>query len=99
MAVSDSIVRLLDGAIKKESFEEDSFYDGLLEYPQYTRPQVYNGKEVPFVLQNGDHEKIRIWRLKEALRRTYLRRPDLLKNRKFSKEELKLLHEIEDEEK
>lgn len=94
MAVSDAIIRLLDGAIKEESFMDDSFYDGLLEYPQYTRPKIYKDKEVPFVLQNGDHEKIRIWRLKESLKKTYFRRPDLLKKRNLSKEEEKLLKEI-----
>ena len=99
MAISDSIIRLLDGAIKKNSYIEDSFYDGLLEYPQYTRPEEYKGEKVPFVLQNGDHEKIRVWRLKEALRRTYLRRPDLLEKRTLTKEEKQLLNEIKNEEK
>ena len=94
MAISDSVIRLLDGAIKKESFEEDSFYSGLLEYPQYTRPISYKDCSVPFVLQNGDHEKIRKWRLKEALRKTYLRRPDLLENRNLTKEEKIMLDEI-----
>lgn len=97
MAVSDSVTRLLDGAIREESYEDDSFYNGLLEYPQYTRPQVYKGVEVPFVLQNGDHAKIKTWRLKESLRKTYLRRPDLLKNRALNKEEAKLLAEVKDE--
>jgi tRNA (guanine37-N1)-methyltransferase len=97
MAISDSVTRLLDGSIREESYEDDSFYNGLLEYPQYTRPQVYKGVEVPFVLQNGDHAKIKIWRLKESLRKTYLRRPDLLKNRTLTKEEAKLLAEVKDE--
>lgn len=97
MAISDSVTRLLDGAIREESYEDDSFYNGLLEYPQYTRPQVYKGVEVPFVLQNGDHAKIKTWRLKESLRKTYLRRPDLLKNRVLTKEEAKLLAEVKDE--
>jgi tRNA (guanine37-N1)-methyltransferase len=97
MAISDSVTRLLDGSIREESYEDDSFYNGLLEYPQYTRPQVYKGVEVPFVLQNGDHAKIKTWRLKESLRKTYLRRPDLLKNRTLTKEEAKLLAEVKDE--
>jgi tRNA (guanine37-N1)-methyltransferase len=97
MAISDSVTRLLDGSIREESYEDDSFYNGLLEYPQYTRPQVYKGVEVPFVLQNGDHAKIKTWRLKESLRKTYLRRPDLLKNRTLTKEETKLLAEVKDE--
>lgn len=94
MTLVDSITRLLKGAITEESYEEDSFYQGLLEYPQYTRPLSYNGLEVPFVLTNGDHEKIRVWRKKESLRRTYLRRPDLLKNKELSKEEKKLLEDV-----
>jgi tRNA (guanine37-N1)-methyltransferase len=97
MAISDSVTRLLDGSIREESYEDDSFYNGLLEYPQYTRPQVYKGVEVPFVLQNGDHAKIKTWRLKESLRKTYLRRPDLLKNKTLTKEEAKLLAEVKDE--
>lgn len=99
MLISDSVIRLLDGAIRKESFTDDSFYNGLLEYPQYTRPLEYKGEVVPEVLQNGNHELIRKYRLKEALRKTYLRRPDLLENRNFSKEELILLDEIKEEEK
>lgn len=98
MLISDSVIRLLDGAIRKESFTDDSFYNGLLEYPQYTRPLEYKGEVVPEVLQNGNHELIRKYRLKEALRKTYLRRPDLLKQRVFSKEELILLDEIKEEE-
>ncbi len=98
MLISDSVIRLLDGAIRKESFTDDSFYNGLLEYPQYTRPLEYKGEIVPEVLQNGNHELIRKYRLKEALRKTYLRRPDLLNLREFSKEELILLDEIKEEE-
>ncbi len=94
MTISDAVIRLLDGAIKEGSFKDDSFYNGLLEYPQYTRPQVYKGKEVPFVLQNGDHEKIRIYRMKESLRKTYLRRKDLLEKKVLTSEEKKLLDEV-----
>ena len=99
MVLSDSITRLLDGAIKEDSFKDDSFYNGLLEYPQYTRPQIYKDKEVPYVLQNGDHEKIRVWRKKESLRKTYTRRPDLLKKKELNQEEKKLLDEVIKEEK
>ena len=98
MAISDSIIRLLDDAITKESHEDDSFSYGLLEYPQYTRPIEYNGKSVPAVLLNGNHKLIREYHLKEALRKTLLRRPDLLENREFTKEEIKLLNEIKKEE-
>lgn len=98
MAVSDSIIRLLDNAITEESHEDDSFSYGLLEYPQYTRPIEYEGKKVPDVLLNGNHKLIREYHLKEALRKTLKRRPDLLINRDFTKEELKLLAEIKKEE-
>ena len=97
MVLTDSILRLLDGAINEDS-KDDSFYNGLLEYPQYTKPQVYEEKKVPDVLLNGNHEAIRKWRLKESLRNTYLNRPDLLEGREFSKEELKFLEEIKNEE-
>lgn len=95
----DSIIRLLDHAIRKESSEDDSFSNGLLEYPQYTRPVEYKGEKVPEVLINGNHKLIREFRLKESLRKTYLRRPDLLKNRSLTEEEEKLLEEIKEERK
>jgi len=99
MVVADSVIRLLDHAIKQESYEEDSFSMGLLEYPQYTRPLVYDGKEVPAVLVNGNHKLINEYRKKEALRKTLLRRPDLLENYSLSKEEEKLLKIVKEEEK
>lgn len=79
MVLIDSITRLLDGVINKESYENDSFYQGLLDYPQYTKPRVYNGIEVPEVLLSGNHQKIAEFRKVQALERTKLRRPDLLK--------------------
>jgi tRNA (guanine-N(1)-)-methyltransferase len=79
MVLIDSITRLLDGVINKESYENDSFYQGLLDYPQYTKPRVYNGLEVPEVLLSGNHQKIAVFRKVQALERTKLRRPDLLK--------------------
>ncbi|MDE7213344.1 MAG: tRNA (guanosine(37)-N1)-methyltransferase TrmD [Anaeroplasmataceae bacterium] len=97
--VCDSVIRLLDHAIRKESSEEDSFSDGLLEYPQYTRPVEYKGVCVPEVLVNGNHKLIREYRLKESLRKTYLRRPDLLEARVLTSEEEKLLKEIKEESK
>lgn len=97
LTVADSITRLLPGAITELSTEEESFSDGLLEYPQYTFPREYDGKSIPSILFDGDHEKVRRWRLKEALRITLQRRPDLLEKRKFTKEELILLDEIEKE--
>ncbi len=79
MVLIDSITRLLDGVINKESYENDSFYQDLLDYPQYTKPRVYNGLEVPEVLLSGNHQKIAEFRKEQALERTKLRRPDLLK--------------------
>lgn len=97
LVVSDALIRLVDGVIKKDSHEDDSFENGLLEYPQYTRPIEFEGKRVPEVLLSGHHENIRKWRLKESLRKTMLRRPDLLENREFTKEELKMIEEIKKE--
>jgi tRNA (guanine37-N1)-methyltransferase len=99
MIITDSITRLLDNAIKEESYEGDSFMDGLLEYPQYTRPIEYNGKKVPDVLLSGNHKLINRFRRKESLRRTIKRRPDLIEKANLSKEDLKLIKEIEEEEK
>ncbi len=99
MVMIDCIARLIPGVIKEEdSYIEDSFYDGLLEYPHYTKPREYRGKQVPEVLLSGHHENIRKWRLKESLRRTFLRRPDLLENKILSEEERRLLEEIRNEE-
>lgn len=99
MVISDAVTRLKDGVIKEESYEDDSFYKGLLEYPQYTKPPVFEEKSVPDVLMSGHHENIRKWRLKESIRRTYLRRPDLLENLEFNNEQQLLLKEVIDEEK
>lgn len=96
MAVIDSITRLL-GTIRHESTQEESFEDGLLEYPQYTRPPVFRDMEVPPVLLSGNHGAIERWRLKESLRLTQKIRPDLLENRILSQTEKVLLEEIEDE--
>lgn len=98
LIVSDALIRLVDGVIRKDSHEDDSFENGLLEYPQYTRPIEFEGKCVPEVLLSGHHENIRKWRLKESLRKTYQRRPELLENRQFSKEEMKMMEEIKIEE-
>lgn len=99
MAIADSITRLLPGAIAADSTKEESFGAGLLEYPQYTYPLEYEGKRIPQILFGGDHEKVRLWRLKKALETTAEKRPDLLKSRRFTKEELKLLAQIEAEKK
>ena len=94
MAVSDAVIRLLPGALRSESTSEESFENGLLEYPQYTQPAVCEGEAVPEVLLSGNHARIRRWRLKESLRRTMERRPDLLEGRQFTEEEIALLEEI-----
>jgi tRNA (guanine37-N1)-methyltransferase len=94
----DAILRLLPGAIDAESTAEESFTAGLLEYPQYTRPPVFEDVTVPDVLTSGHHEAVRKWRLKEALRRTWRHRPDLLEDRQFTKEEAGLLAEVTHEE-
>ncbi len=96
MVVCDSIIRLLDGAIRETSHEDDSFSEGLLEYPQYTRPYEYDGNVVPDVLLSGHHENIRQWRLQQSLLKTYLKRPDLLEKKELTKEELKILQEIKE---
>jgi len=97
MVISDAVIRLLDGVILTQSHEDDSFENGLLEYPQYTRPIEYDGMRVPEVLLSGHHKNIRTWRLKESLRKTMLQRPDLLENRTFSAEEAVLMAEITQE--
>lgn len=94
MVVCDSIIRLLEGSIRELSHEDDSFSNGLLEYPQYTRPYEYDGNTVPDILMSGHHENIRKWRLKQSLMKTYRKRPDLLINREMSIEEIKILEEI-----
>lgn len=98
MVVSDAIIRLIDGVITVDSHEDDSFSQGLLEYPHYTRPRNYRGKEVPEVLLSGHHENIRKYRLSESLRRTYHKRPDLLAEKNLSEEEIKILDAIKNSE-
>ncbi|MGX8688797.1 MAG: tRNA (guanosine(37)-N1)-methyltransferase TrmD [bacterium] len=99
MAVADSVLRLLKGNLKEGSAEEESFENGLLEYPQYTQPADYQGEKVPEVLLSGNHAKIRAWRLRESLRETLRFRPDLLEGRKLTPEESKYLAEISAERK
>lgn len=94
MVITDGVLRLLDDAISDESLKEESFNNGLLEYPQYTRPTEYNGDKVPEVLQNGNHKEIRRYNLKMALKETMLNRPDLLENYEYTDEERQLLTEI-----
>lgn len=98
MSMIDATVRLIPGILGNDaSSVEESFAHGLLEYPQYTRPEDFEGKKVPQVLTSGNHQKIDEWRHKEALRATYLYRPDLLENYNLSKEEKRMLTEIKQE--
>ncbi len=95
MVLMDSVIRLLPGVLgAAESAEQDSFMDGLLDCPHYTRPELIDGMQVPKILQSGNHELIRRWRLKQALERTLRRRPDLLQGRRMTAEEEKLFNEI-----
>jgi tRNA (guanine37-N1)-methyltransferase len=96
--IIDAVTRLLPGVLGDEqSAEQDSFVDGLLDHPHYTRPETADGKTVPGVLLSGDHEAIRRWRRKQALGRTWLRRPDLLQDREMDEEAKLLLKEFRDE--
>lgn len=97
MVMIDGILRLLDEGISAESLKEESFNDGLLEYPQYTRPPEYNGDKVPEVLQNGNHKEIRRYNLKMSLKETLENRPELLEKRELNKEEKELLAEVVNE--
>ncbi len=96
MAITDSIVRLLDGAIAEESIEEESFENGLLEYPQYTEPYDYEGDKIPNILYSGNHQAINKWRQKESLRLTRKYRPDLFKKYPLSKADMKLIKELDE---
>ena len=92
MILMDAVVRFVPGVLgHSQSAEQDSFADGLLDCPHYTRPEVLDGKQVPSVLLSGDHEKIRQWRLTQSLQRTKQRRPDLLQNLALTDEQAKLL--------
>jgi tRNA (guanine37-N1)-methyltransferase len=98
LVVLDTVLRLLPGAIDEASTAEESFTAGLLEYPQYTRPGEFDGAGVPPVLASGHHEQVRRWRLRESLRRTLERRPDLLEGRALTSEEAAILAELREEE-
>ena len=94
MCIIDAVSRMVPGVLGNiQNAQEDSFAQGLLHFPQYTRPEEIDGMRVPEVLMSGNHEKIRNWRLQQCLGRTYERRPDLLKNRELTKLERKLLDE------
>jgi tRNA (guanine37-N1)-methyltransferase len=96
LVLIDAVARLIPGVLgNAESAGSESFANGLLEYPQYTRPADYKGWSVPEILVSGNHAQIELWRRKESLKRTHLRRPDLLKKTDLSVEDKKILDEIE----
>lgn len=98
MVVMDAVSRLVPGVLGGErSAQEDSFEGGLLEHPQYTRPRVFRNQEVPAVLLSGDHEKIRVWKRTESLKRTLERRPDLLEKAKLTEEDKRILAKLRGE--
>lgn len=99
MAVADCVARMVPGVLPDaECFEDESHWNGLLEYPQYSRPEVWHGLRVPTILLSGHHANIKKWRRKQSLWRTRLRRPDMYKNVTFeTKQEKKLLAELEEE--
>lgn len=96
MVLIDSVSRYIDGVITTESTSEESFSNGLLEYPQYTRPENFLGIQVPEVLKSGHHENIEKWRRKEAIKTTYIKRPELLEKAKLTDEEKEYIRELKD---
>ena len=98
MVIADSVIRLLPGVIRESSINEESYENGLLEYPQYTQPAEYEGMRVPDVLLSGHHENIRKWRLTQSLLKTREKRPDLFVAHTLTKEERKLLEAADREE-
>jgi tRNA (guanine37-N1)-methyltransferase len=98
MLIADATGRMIEGVVGNSgSVEEDSFYNGLLDYPHYTRPEELRGMRVPDVLLSGHHEKIRLWRREQSLRRTLRLRPDLLRTAELDDEAKKILAKIENE--
>lgn len=96
MVIADSVIRLLDGAIKSESTSEESFENGLLEYPQFTTPRDYEGNKVPDILFSGNHKAIEEYRFKESIKKTQKVRPELIDESKFNKTQSKWYKDLED---
>ncbi|MGN0594071.1 MAG: tRNA (guanosine(37)-N1)-methyltransferase TrmD [Hominimerdicola sp.] len=95
LVLVDSVVRMLEGTLSRsDCYEDESHYNGLLEYPQYTRPEVWEDMAVPPVLLSGHHANIAKWRREQALITTYKKRPDLLQNAELSEDDLSILHKI-----
>lgn len=98
LVLTDAVARMCEGVLSSsECYEEESHYDGLLEYPQYTRPEIWRERSVPEVLLSGHHKNISEWRQKQRLFRTGLKRPDMLKRYKPQKLDLKLLKQLDEE--
>lgn len=96
MVLIDSVSRYVDGVLSEDSTSEESFSQGLLEYPQYTRPEIFEDVKVPEILLSGHHENINKWRRCESLKNTYLKRPELLKDVELSEEDKVYLYDIKD---
>ncbi len=96
MVLIDSVSRYVEGVLKEDSTTEESFAQGLLEYPQYTRPEIFEGQQVPEVLRSGNHQMIDKWRREQSLKRTLDKRPDLLEKVNLSDEDKKILEKIDD---
>lgn len=94
MVLVDSVSRYVSGVLKENSISEESFSNGLLEYPQYTRPEVFEGMEVPEVLKSGHHKNIDNWRREQALKRTFEKRPELLEQAELSEKDKKFIKEL-----
>ena len=94
MVLIDSVARNIEGVISKESTSEETFSNGLLEYPQYTRPEIFKDKQVPEILLSGHHENINKWRRNESIKNTYLKRKDLLEKVNLSKDDVKYLEKL-----
>lgn len=94
MVLVDSVSRYVEGVLAQESISEESFSNGLLEYPQYTRPEIFNDRKVPEILLTGHHENIRKWRRQESIKNTYFKRPKLLENVNLTKEDNKYIEEL-----
>ena len=97
MVLIDSVSRYIEGVLKDDSTKEESFSEGLLEYPQYTRPEIFEGVQVPEVLLSGHHKNIDKWRREQSLKITFDKRPDLLENIELSDEDKKILEEYKNE--
>ena len=96
MVLIDSVSRYVEGVLKEDSTTEESFAQGLLEYPKYTRPEIFEGQQVPEVLRSGNHQMIDKWRREQSLKRTLDKRPDLLEKVNLSDEDKKILEKIDD---